>query len=170
VFQSFFLLPTLTARENVQVPMFEGPPLSARERVKKADELLELVGMAPAGRAPADSSSRSASGSGWRWPGRWPTTRCCCWPTSRPGNLDSDNAARVLDLLTALQRDRGLTLVVVTHSPEVAERADRVVRMRDGRVVAHEHAARIQPRAAVTDGADLPRRVASPTPADPEAG
>src|SRR5207237_8078053 len=46
VFQSFFLLPTLTSRENVQVPMFEGPRLSARERVKKADELLALVGMA----------------------------------------------------------------------------------------------------------------------------
>src|SRR6476659_9619244 len=46
VFQSFFLLPTLTARENVQVLMFEGPPRAARERAKKADELLELVGMA----------------------------------------------------------------------------------------------------------------------------
>jgi len=51
------------------------------------------------------------------------------------GNLDSDNAAHVLDLLTAFQRDRGLALVVVTHSPEIAERADRVVRMRDGKVV-----------------------------------
>jgi putative ABC transport system ATP-binding protein len=51
------------------------------------------------------------------------------------GNLDSDNAEHVLDLLTALQRDRGVSLVIVTHSPEVADRADRVVRMRDGRVV-----------------------------------
>src|SRR5688500_4821073 len=45
VFQSFYLIPTLTARENVQVPMFEGPALSARDRVRKADGLLELVGM-----------------------------------------------------------------------------------------------------------------------------
>src|SRR5689334_4523112 len=45
VFQSFFLLPTLTAQENVQVPMFEGPPLSARQRASKAEALLELVGM-----------------------------------------------------------------------------------------------------------------------------
>lgn len=51
------------------------------------------------------------------------------------GNLDSDNAAHVLDLLTRLQKERGLTLVMVTHSPEVAERADRVVRMKDGLVV-----------------------------------
>jgi putative ABC transport system ATP-binding protein len=46
VFQSFYLLPTLTARENVQVPMFEGLPRTARERIKKSDELLDVVGMA----------------------------------------------------------------------------------------------------------------------------
>jgi putative ABC transport system ATP-binding protein len=51
------------------------------------------------------------------------------------GNLDSEYAERVLDLLTTLQRERQLALVVVTHSAEVAARADRVVRMRDGRVV-----------------------------------
>src|SRR5205085_10647192 len=45
IFQSFFLLPSLTARENVQVPMFEGPIVSVRQRAKRADELLELVGM-----------------------------------------------------------------------------------------------------------------------------
>src|SRR4029078_2006801 len=45
VFQSFFLLPTLTARENAQIPMFEGPPLSVCERAVKAEALLQLVGM-----------------------------------------------------------------------------------------------------------------------------
>jgi ABC-type lipoprotein export system ATPase subunit len=135
VFQSFFLLPTLTARENVQVPMFEGPIPSARDRAKKADELLELVGMAQrAGHRPAQMSvgerqrvalARSLAND--------PVLLLADEPT---GNLDSDNAAHVLDLFDAFQRDRGLTLVVVTHSPEVAERAHRVVRMRDGRVVA----------------------------------
>ncbi|HJZ57280.1 MAG TPA: ABC transporter ATP-binding protein, partial [Gemmataceae bacterium] len=134
VFQSFYLLPTLTARENVQVPMFEGPRRSARERAKKADELLELVGMAKrAGHRPGKLSvgerqrvalARSLAND--------PQLLLADEPT---GNLDSDNAANALDLLTAFQRDRGLALVVVTHSPEVAERADRVVRMRDGRVV-----------------------------------
>ena len=51
------------------------------------------------------------------------------------GNLDSENADKVLDLFDSLRRDRRLTLLVVTHSPEVADRADRVIRMKDGRVV-----------------------------------
>jgi putative ABC transport system ATP-binding protein len=134
VFQSFFLLPTLTARENVQVPMFEGPPLSARERARKADELLELVGMSKRSRhRPTQLSvgerQRVALA---RALANDPALLLADEPT---GNLDSDNTVRVLDLLRSLQRDRRLALVVVTHSPEVAERADRVVRMKDGRVV-----------------------------------
>jgi len=134
VFQSFFLLPTLTARENVQVPMFEGPPRSARERARKADELLGLVGMA--GRA-AHRPAQLSVGERQRVAlaralANDPALLLADEPT---GNLDSDNAAHVLDLLTALQRDSRLALLVVTHSPDVAERADRVVRMKDGRVV-----------------------------------
>jgi putative ABC transport system ATP-binding protein len=51
------------------------------------------------------------------------------------GNLDTHTAGEVLDLFTNLHRERGLTLVVITHSPEVAERGQRVLRLRDGRVV-----------------------------------
>jgi putative ABC transport system ATP-binding protein len=134
VFQSFFLLPTLTSRENVQVPMFEGPLTSTRERVQKADELLALVGMSHrAGHRPSQLSvgerQRVALA---RALANDPVLLLADEPT---GNLDSENAERVLDLLTTLQRDRQLALVVVTHSAEVAARADRVVRMRDGRVV-----------------------------------
>ena len=134
VFQSFFLLPALTARENVQVPMFEGPRLPARERAKKADELLELVGLLNrAGHRPSQLSvgerQRVALA---RAMANDPVLLLADEPT---GNLDSESAAHVLDLFDAFQRDRGLTLVVVTHSHEVAARAHRVVRMRDGRVV-----------------------------------
>ncbi len=134
VFQSFFLLPTLTAKENVQVPMFEGPPLSARERAKKADELLELVGMAKrANHRPMQLSvgerQRVALA---RALANDPVLLLADEPT---GNLDSENAVRVLDLLTTLQKERRLALLVVTHSNDVAERADRVVRMKDGKVL-----------------------------------
>ncbi|MBA4191550.1 MAG: ABC transporter ATP-binding protein [Planctomycetaceae bacterium] len=134
VFQSFFLLPTLTAKENVQVPMFEGPPRSARERAKKADELLELVGMAKrANHRPMQLSvgerQRIALA---RALANDPALLLADEPT---GNLDSENAVRVLDLLTTLQKERRLALLVVTHSTEVAERADRVVRMKDGKVL-----------------------------------
>ncbi|HVL11962.1 MAG TPA: ABC transporter ATP-binding protein [Gemmata sp.] len=134
VFQSFFLLPTLTARENVQVPMFEGPPMSAGQRANKAEALLELVGMAGrSGHRPSQLSvgerqrvalARSLAND--------PVLLLADEPT---GNLDSENADRVLDLLTMLQKERQLTLLVVTHSHEVAERADRVVKMRDGKVI-----------------------------------
>jgi putative ABC transport system ATP-binding protein len=134
VFQSFFLIPTLTARENVQVPMFEGPKLSARDRAKKADELLELVGMGKrANHRPLQLSvgerqrvalARSLAND--------PVLLLADEPT---GNLDSENAHKVLDLFTALQKSRNLALVVVTHSDEVAQRADRVIRMKDGKIL-----------------------------------
>ena len=132
VFQSFFLLPTLTARENVQVPMFEGPARTAAERAAKADELLALVGM---DQRAGHRSSQLSVGERQRVAlaralANDPALLLADEPT---GNLDSGNAEHVLDLLTRLQKEKNLTLVMVTHSPEVADRADRVVRLRDGR-------------------------------------
>jgi putative ABC transport system ATP-binding protein len=141
VFQSFLLLPTLTALENVQVPMFEGPPRSARERASKAADLLELVGMG--GRA--DHLPRHLSvGERQRVAlaralANDPILLLADEPT---GNLDSENSGRVLDLLMRLQKERRLTLLIVTHSPEVAERADRVIRIRDGRIIEDTAASR----------------------------
>jgi putative ABC transport system ATP-binding protein len=137
IFQSFYLLPSLTARENVQVPMYEGPIRSVRERAKKADELLELVGML---KRASHRPSKLSVGERQRVAiaralANDPAMLLADEPT---GNLDTDNANHVLDLLTSFQRERGLTLLIVTHSNEIAERADRVIRMRDGRVVADE--------------------------------
>jgi putative ABC transport system ATP-binding protein len=134
IFQSFFLLPSLTARENVQVPMFEGPISSVSERIKKADELLELVGMAKRARHRPNKLSvaerqRVAIA---RALANDPALLLADEPT---GNLDSDNSVHVMDLLLSFQRERGLALLVVTHSNEIAERADHIVRIKDGKVL-----------------------------------
>jgi putative ABC transport system ATP-binding protein len=147
VFQSFFLLPTLTALENVQVPMFEGP-LSIRQRVAKARELLGLVGMSERashrpGQLSVGQRQRVAVA---RALANDPVLLLADEPT---GNLDSRTAAAVLDLFAHLHRDKGMTLVLVTHGQEVAERAERIIRMRDGRISAGERS-RDKPGAPAT--------------------
>jgi putative ABC transport system ATP-binding protein len=149
VFQSFYLIPTLTARENVQVPMFEGPQLSARARADKADELLDLVGM---GKRANHRPQKLSVGERQRVAlaralANNPALLLADEPT---GNLDSENANKVLDLFTSLQKSRHLALIVVTHSDEVAERADRVVRMKDGKIVADSADLAITPDPAAT--------------------
>ncbi len=81
VFQSFHLLTTLTAIENVQIPMFEGP-WPRRER-ETAPAISSARWGSPIGGATGPASSPSASASGSRSPARWPTIHRCSWPTSR---------------------------------------------------------------------------------------
>lgn len=134
IFQSFYLLPTLTALENVQVPMFEAPWPRA-ERAARAARLLEEVGLGhrrdhrpmqlSVGERQRVAIARSLANE--------PALLLADEPT---GNLDSRNQAEVLQLLGDLRRRLGLTLVLVTHSAEVAAAADREVRLRDGQIVA----------------------------------
>jgi len=133
VFQSFHLLPTLTAAENVQIPMFEGP-LSASRRAAKAAELLETVELAHRAnhlptRLSVGERQRVAIA---RALANDPQILLADEPT---GNLDTRTAAQVLDLFGQLHRERQMTLVVVTHGEDVGKRAGRVIRLRDGRVV-----------------------------------
>jgi putative ABC transport system ATP-binding protein len=133
VFQSFYLLPSLTALENVQIPMFEGP-LPRRERVRRAAELLETVGLAKrAGHLPAKLSvgerQRVAIA---RALANGPSLLLADEPT---GNLDSVAGGEVLDLFDRLHSDDGLTIIVITHGVEVAARADRIVSVLDGHIV-----------------------------------
>lgn len=133
VFQSFYLLPTLTALENVQIPMFEGK-LSASERAKKAAELLESVGMdhrarhlpmqLSVGERQRIAIARSLAND--------PALLLMDEPT---GNLDSKTTGEILDLFDRLHADRGMTLISVTHSEDVGQRAERLIRFLDGQVV-----------------------------------
>jgi putative ABC transport system ATP-binding protein len=131
VFQLHNLLPALTACENVQVPMFElgiGP----RQRRERAQRLLLLVGLEGRDR------NRAAELSGGerqrvaiaRALANEPPILLADEPT---GSLDSESGRRILDLIEELRSQRGLTVVLVTHDAGVAARADRIVRMLDGR-------------------------------------
>ena len=132
VFQLHNLLPTLNAIENVQVPMFE-LGMRASERRKRASDLLGLVGLRERERnRPAQLSGgerqRVAIA---RALANEPEILLADEPT---GSLDSEAGESVLDLLERLREERETTLVLVTHDQAVATRADRLVRMLDGRV------------------------------------
>lgn len=133
VFQSFHLLPTLSALENVQVPMFGVVP-GSRERRERAEELLQSVGLADrATHLPGEMSGgerqRVAIA---RALANDPEVILADEPT---GNLDSKSSAKVLDLLLELRETRDLAMVVVTHDPSVAARFDQTVNLLDGRVL-----------------------------------
>jgi putative ABC transport system ATP-binding protein len=136
VFQAFFLLPTLTALENVQVPMFEGR-LSARRRLERARELLDAVGMSHrlhhiSGRLSVGERQRVAIA---RALANEPQLLLSDEPT---GNLDTRTAEEVLELFADLHEVHGMTMIMITHSEEVALHAERIIRMRDGRVITDE--------------------------------
>lgn len=133
VFQSFHLLPTLSALENVQVPMFEGEVPRSRRR-DRASALLDEVGL---GHRQRHRPARLSVGERQRVAiaralANEPSLILADEPT---GNLDSRAQADVLGLLDRLRRERALTLVIVTHSVEVAAAADREIRLLDGRIV-----------------------------------
>jgi putative ABC transport system ATP-binding protein len=136
VFQLHNLLPTLTASENVQVPMFE-LGISARERRRKAERLLGLVGlegkdtMRPTELSGGERQRVAVA----RALANEPPILLADEPT---GSLDSEAGRRILDLIETLRRERGLTVVIVTHDAGVAGRADRIVRMLDGRNAGEE--------------------------------
>jgi ABC-type lipoprotein export system ATPase subunit len=133
VFQAFHLLPTFTAIENVQIPMF-GREQSATARKARAFELLKAVGLEhrvdhfPAklsgGERQRVAIARSLANS--------PSVVLADEPT---GNLDSETAGTVLDLLNTLHRERGVTLVLITHDMTVAKRASRALQMKDGQII-----------------------------------
>jgi putative ABC transport system ATP-binding protein len=132
VFQSYQLVPTLTARENVLLPAelsgFEG------DIERRADELLDRVGLANRGhhypiQLSGGEQQRVALARAFVMR---PPILMADEPT---GNLDSANGGHVLDLLLKLNREEGTTLILVTHDPQIASHADRIITLRDGSIL-----------------------------------
>ena len=132
IFQAFYLLPTLTAIENVQVAMLALDPLPGN-RTQRAESLLREMGMEhrlnqypnqlSAGERQRVAIARALANA--------PSILLADEPT---GNLDSANSARIMELLLGIQKQRGMTLIIITHENEIACCAPRHIRIRDGRI------------------------------------
>jgi putative ABC transport system ATP-binding protein len=132
VFQRFYLMPTLTARENVELPMAEAG-LESAERAARAKELLAYVGLSHRERhRPAElSGGEQQRVAIARSLANRPAILLADEPT---GELDAKTGAEIIGLFGQLNRD-GTTIIVVTHDEELARAARRRIHMRDGRIV-----------------------------------
>jgi putative ABC transport system ATP-binding protein len=134
VFQFHNLIPTLTALENVQLPML-GHDLPRRARVDRARELLEEVGLSHRSSAypPTLSGGERQRVAIARALANGPRLLLADEPT---GALDSATGEQIVELLQGVRAQRGTTILLVTNDSDVAEVADRILRIRDGRVEA----------------------------------
>ena len=133
VFQGFNLLPRTSALENVELPMLYGTPVPARERHRRAAAALEAVGLS--GRL--DHHPNQLSGGQQQRVAiaralvNQPSLLLADEPT---GNLDSRTSIEVMGIFQRLNAEHGITIVLVTHEPDIAEYAARIIGFRDGRV------------------------------------
>lgn len=134
VFQTYNLIPRTTALENVELPMLYSK-MKKTERRERARELLELVGMKErmlhkpeelsGGQKQRTAIARAMAND--------PSIILADEPT---GALDSETSRRIIDIFHRLHREQGKTIVLITHSTELAQETDRVVKISDGRILA----------------------------------
>ena len=136
VFQFYNLLPVLSAVENVELPLLVSGTKTNAAR-KKAEAALDLVHLGDwAKHRPAQLSGGQRQ--------RVTIARALVnepaivWGDEPTGDLDTENADEVMDLIGDLNKRQGQTFVIVTHAPEVAARCHRIIRMRDGQIVSEE--------------------------------
>ena len=136
IFQDFNLLPVLSAVENVELPLLISRVPGSKAR-KRALEMLKRVGLADRARhRPAELSGGQRQ--------RVTIARALTndpaivWADEPTGNLDSENAQEILDLLCRLNRENGQTFVLVTHALEVGKLANRIITMLDGQIVSSD--------------------------------
>ena len=133
VFQLYNLLPVLSTVENVELPMLISGAKSAEAR-QRALEVLAMVGLSDwAAHKPAELSGGQRQ--------RVTIARALAndpaiiWADEPTGDLDSETAQEIMDLILRLNRENRETFIIVTHSPEIGRQCDRIVRMRDGLIV-----------------------------------
>ncbi len=136
VFQLHNLIPTLTAVENVEIPLYE-EKMDGASRRKRAEELLDIVGLRDrmnhlpsqmsGGQRQRAAIARSLANN--------PAIILADEPT---GNLDSKSTVEIMALLRKLNREQGTTIIVVTHNHEVARFVDRIITIRDGKILRDE--------------------------------
>ena len=137
VFQFYNLMPILSAVENVELPLLVAR-VHAKEARRKALAALEMVGLGERAQHLPDELS-----GGQRQ--RATIARALVndpaivWADEPTGDLDSENAAEIVRLMRRLNRERGLTFLIVTHDISVGRATDRIVRLVDGEVVGEEH-------------------------------
>ncbi len=134
VFQSFHLIPTLDVAANVEIPLLYRKGVSARQRRRRVEEVLERLGMShrihhlptqlSGGQSQRVAIARAIVGN--------PPIVLADEPT---GNLDSKMGAEVMSLLQRLNKEDGTTIIMVTHNEMQAQETDRIVRFFDGRII-----------------------------------
>lgn len=134
VFQTYNLLARSTALSNVELPLLYG---NGNDRSRRSMDALERVGLADrAGHRPSELSGGEQQRVGIaRALVKHPAILLADEPT---GNLDSRSSEEIIGILQALNRDEGMTVIIVTHEPDIAEYTRRVVSMRDGKVIGDE--------------------------------